>query len=498
MLTVALILQAAAFNKSSYYSRADGLKGEALKTALASIINQHTALSYSALWDAFRDTDCREDGKVWDIYSCTTNYRFGTDQAGSYSQEGDVYNREHSFPKSWFNDGTPMYTDLYHLYPSDGKVNGMRSNYCFGYVGSVTYQSNQGFSKLGSPSQQMRQWGCQEDKVFEPNDIYKGDLARSYFYMVTCYENQVSSWHSGMLSGSKYHAFSQWAENLLMEWSEQDQVSQKETDRIAAVYSYQKNRNPFIDFPGLEEYIWGEWKTVAFSVDDYVNPYTSAPIDPDQPTEPTDPEEPTDPSDPSNPDVEPGQMIWYESFDEIDGTGGNDGKWSGSIANASTSGADNGDWDFTSGSGGAQCVRLGTGSRKGSATTPPIAASGHLVLEFMAAAWGSDNETINLSISKGTLSQTTITLTQQEWTTYRIDITDAQPGFTITFEAAGSSNNRFFLDEVCIYAANETAIDAIHTPITTAATYDLSGRRVSTARMPKGIVVKGGKKIVVL
>lgn len=116
-------------NSGTYYKNADGKKGSELKTALSEIIRNHKELSYDALWDCFRTTDVRDDGKVWDMYSSITNFTFGSDQAGNYKNEGDVYNREHSMPKSWFNDARPMYTDLVHLVPTDGYVNGRRSNY---------------------------------------------------------------------------------------------------------------------------------------------------------------------------------------------------------------------------------------------------------------------------------------------------------------------------------------------------------------------------------
>lgn len=98
-ITLSLIAQGPN-NTGTYYQSANGLKGKALKTAMFKIISKHSSLSYDGLWTAFKTTDKREDGKVWDMYSCTTNFRFGTDQAGSYKKEGDVYNREHSFPKS--------------------------------------------------------------------------------------------------------------------------------------------------------------------------------------------------------------------------------------------------------------------------------------------------------------------------------------------------------------------------------------------------------------
>ncbi|MFO7880440.1 MAG: endonuclease, partial [Bacteroidales bacterium] len=119
-----------------YYDSADGLGFEELQQALHNIIDDHTVLSYDDLWSAFYDTDPRPDNPniVWDMYSDNPygaepyTFTFGTDQCGNYSGEGSCYNREHSFPKSWYNDGYPMYTDLVQLVPTDGYVNGMRGN----------------------------------------------------------------------------------------------------------------------------------------------------------------------------------------------------------------------------------------------------------------------------------------------------------------------------------------------------------------------------------
>lgn len=258
---------------SGYYNNAENKSDAALKTALFNIISSHTALSYDGLWTAFKTTDKRSDGRVWDIYSNTTNYTFGTNQCGSYGSEGDCYNREHSFPKSWFNDATPMYTDLFHLYPSDGKVNGMRSNYPFGEVGTVTYQSANGYSKLGSCS-----FPGYSGTVFEPADELKGDLARTYFYMVTAYEDKVSGWSSEHLDGTKYPALNTWSVALFLKWNAEDPVSQKEIDRNNIIYSdFQHNRNPFIDHPDLAEYIWGSKKGQPWSPNT-TSPYLSSPL----------------------------------------------------------------------------------------------------------------------------------------------------------------------------------------------------------------------------
>lgn len=254
-------------NSGTYYASADGCKGKDLKTAMFHAISNHTAESYSQLWNDFKTTDKRADGKVWDMYSNVTNYTFGTDQAGSYKAEGDVYNREHSFPKSWFNDATPMYTDLFHLVPTDGYVNGRRSNYPFGETNGETYKSKNSFSKLGKSTV-----SGYSGTVFEPNDEYKGDFARIYFYMATCYEDKIANWSCDMLANNKYPAYASWALNMLLRWAEEDPVSEKEKQRNKAVYGIQHNRNPFVDYPGLEQYIWGSLQNVAFSYDNYSDP----------------------------------------------------------------------------------------------------------------------------------------------------------------------------------------------------------------------------------
>ena len=259
-------------DSGTYYAAADGKKGAELKSALAAIIydrDEGGSLNdaYKALWTHFQTTDKRANGTVWDMYSNKREMTFGTDQAGNYKQEGDVYNREHSFPNSWFGGKVmPMYTDLNHLYPTDGYVNNKRSNFPFGETRGESYQSANGFSKLGKCT-----WPGYTGTVFEPNDEYKGDFARTYFYMVTCYEEKLADWYANCpdsratLDGNTYPGLSSWQLEMLMKWADDDPVSEKETARNMAVYDIQKNRNPFIDYPGLERYIWGDLTDVAFS-----------------------------------------------------------------------------------------------------------------------------------------------------------------------------------------------------------------------------------------
>lgn len=295
-------------NTGGYYASANGFKGKTLKTKLYQIIGTPQVTSYNGLWKTYYTSDKRPDGKVWDMYSNTTSYRLGQDQAGSYSKEGDVYNREHSFPKSWFNDQSPMYSDAMHIVPSDGYVNGKRSNWPFGENNGEKYKSHNGFSKLGNCTTPGG-----SGTVFEPADEYKGDFARIYFYMATAYEAAITNWNSSILQRDEYRPYVKWQMDMLMRWAKEDPVSQKEILRNNAVYAVQKNRNPFVDYPGLEVYIWGDSTEVAFSYDNYASPIPanlngiggvypgSENANPTDPTEPTtDPTEPTDPTTDTN------------------------------------------------------------------------------------------------------------------------------------------------------------------------------------------------------
>jgi endonuclease I len=247
----------------TYYQNANGKKGAALKTAMFRIINPHYNIGYDGLYEAYKKTDTRPDGYVRDWYSKTTNYRHVTDKAGSYNQEGDCYNREHSVPQSWFGSGV-IKSDIVHVLPTDGYVNNRRSNFPFGEVANATYNSDGNYCRLGS----CKTAGY-SGTVFEPGDDIKGDLARIYFYMATCYESQAPSWGHSVFTGSTYQPFAQWTYDMLIRWAKQDPIDDVEIARNNAVYETQQNRNPFVDYPGLEDYIWGDMTDVAFSYDNY-------------------------------------------------------------------------------------------------------------------------------------------------------------------------------------------------------------------------------------
>jgi endonuclease I len=182
------------------------------------------------------------------------------DNASGANNVGQGWNREHSLPNSWFggNSSHTAYTDLFHLYPTDIYVNNQRGNLPFGECANGVRLSNGNIVAKGRKGASTRS-GYTGD-VFEPDDEYKGDFARSYFYMATCYNDEIANWTQGNLGGTRYPVFTDWTLQMLLEWHRLDPVSQKEIARNEAIYSsdYQGNRNPYIDYPELVEYVWGD------------------------------------------------------------------------------------------------------------------------------------------------------------------------------------------------------------------------------------------------
>lgn len=254
---------------AGYYAEAINKSCADLKTALRNITgNGYQQRSYDDLWAQFKSTDIkpREVGSgsamvIWDIYSDnptgTDPYNFtpGTSQCGNYNSEADCYNREHSVPQSWFNESTTPSSDYNHIFPTDGYVNGRRSNYPYGEVASATWTSNNG-SKLG----QSAVAGI-SGTVFEPIDEYKGDVARAFFYFVTRYQENIPSWSTNDNANKAFNNNTFPSVNidylkLMLKWNAEDPVSDKERARNEGTYSFQHNRNPFIDSPQYVNRVW--------------------------------------------------------------------------------------------------------------------------------------------------------------------------------------------------------------------------------------------------
>ncbi|WP_412560385.1 endonuclease [Winogradskyella sp. MIT101101] len=267
---------------ANYYSSADGLTGYTLKTQLKRIINstndglspEYTHNNQGDNLDALyatsdRDNYYENDNTILDIYSEDPNgadpynYNYGSDECGNYDSESDCYNKEHIIPQSAVNDASPMVDDAHHVVPTDGRVNGFRSNLPFGVVDDSQLISQSGISnptmngsKAGGNLNSGYSAGY-TGTVFEPIDEFKGDVARMYFYFVTRYEDQVDNWSAyPMFDGSNDKAIADPFLNILLTWHQNDPVSQKEIDRNNAIFNYQNNRNPFVDNPQYVTDIW--------------------------------------------------------------------------------------------------------------------------------------------------------------------------------------------------------------------------------------------------
>lgn len=278
-ITMAILAATAAVAQipQNYYSSLKGKKGAELKTAVYNIIKNATVLSYGSgtghTWDGFYSTDRLDDGQVIDRYSNDKRY------FGSRGQSVSGMNIEHSFPKSWWGGSeNQAYKDLYNLMPSEQKINSSKSNYPMGKVTNAS--TDNGCTKVGT--------GTNGYKLWEPADKWKGDFARGYMYMATAYQNFTWSGTQALqiLQQGDYPTLKEWAYTLYIEWAKTDVVDEAEVKRNNEVYKIQGNRNPFVDFPNLMEYIWGDSINYAFDPENTVttSEYNG---DPTTPTEET-------------------------------------------------------------------------------------------------------------------------------------------------------------------------------------------------------------------
>ena len=277
-LLIPLLIQAEEM-PVGYYDAIDGKQDSVLKSTLGQIIRPHTAIPYGSgadkTWGVFYYSDQDEEGYCMDMYC---------DKWKKFTSVGAVVsgcNIEHSFAKSWWGGSkNDAYKDCYHLNPSNSTANSARSNYPLGVpTKDLKDQSVTGSLKVGRATYEGETFW-----VFEPKDEYKGDFARAYFYMATCYGDELTWRLDNKDVGSKYAMrndsyleFRDWEIEVLITWHRQDPVSEKETKRMDAVSDFQHNRNPFIDYPDLAEYIWGNKKGTSVNLAELTGEVTSLP-----------------------------------------------------------------------------------------------------------------------------------------------------------------------------------------------------------------------------
>ena len=495
----------------NYSSSLNGLKKENLKTAAYRLMNTNVSmLAYGSgknkTWWGFYYTDRNPDTRECINRYSANKFYFGTYNKG---EAIDGMNIEHSFPKSWWGGSSNnAYKDLFNLYPSDSQANSTKSNYPMGVVVNVTSEEP-GYDKVGTGTID----GVPGRRCWEPGNQYKGDFSRAYMYMATTYQNFTWSGEQGLqqLETGAWPTLKEWAYTLYLTWVKNDPVDELEIDRNNAVYSLQGNRNLFVDYPYLAEYIWGD------SIDVPFNPATSITTavgderyiqhGVDVIAQPTfSPAGGTyyeeqyvtitcatsgatilytiDGSDPvangvtySSP-ISVGETMtikavavkdgntsavatanyiigevltdFAETFDLCTGTGGNDGQFSGSVASAPFN-PDNEGWEAASSFGAKQCARFGSSKKAGVVTTPTFSVDGEATFTFRAVPWGSDGTKLKLSVNgNAELSQTQLTMKTGEWTTYSLTLT-GNGSVSITF----TPDLRFFLDDVFVMSEKE-------------------------------------------
>ena len=280
---------------TGYYDAAAGQSCDNLKNVLNSIISSgQITLIYGQLdniqmpiVDTIR-TDDGTDYMIWDIYSNNNTgpepYYFNSSQitpggfCGSTTPtvDGTCWNKEHTFPKAWFSSAYPTYADLFVVRPTDYRLNAKRVNAPYATVAAPTYQfpvngvypgypipPNPVLDKLGPSSAT----GVTIPVAWEPSDAVKGDLARGYFYILTRYQSDLSTWVTANTgtgiekvvdaSNTLYPSFNLPYLKMLYSWHLADPVDAKEINRNNLIYTQQGNRNPYVDHP---EYVYEVWQ----------------------------------------------------------------------------------------------------------------------------------------------------------------------------------------------------------------------------------------------
>lgn len=252
---------------AQYASSLNGLKKEQLKAALHKLMDKKNVLPYGGggkgTWWGFWYTD--RNPQTNECYNRYSDKKFFFESTNTGRAIGGM-NIEHSFPKSWWGGHkNDAWCDLYNLYPSDSKANSSKSNYVMGVVVNVKENAGEGYDKVGT--------GYADGKLvnmWEPGDRFKGEFSRSYMYMATTYQNlSFVSEGAKQLQTGAYPTLKKWSSDLFRQWSKNDRVDEMEIKRNEAVYKIQNNRNLFIDYPNLAEYVWGDSMDVEF------NPYRS-------------------------------------------------------------------------------------------------------------------------------------------------------------------------------------------------------------------------------
>ena len=234
---------------AGYYDSLEGLSGDGLRQGIQEIIANPAVVrkhTYGDVTDILNQADQNPENsnEVWLMYveQGRAKYKFQSTASSTGS-----WNREHIYPQSrggfsggtsssaygmdvWLptsaNDLSAGHSDAHHIRAEDGPENSSRSNRDFG-------------SDYNGPAGSQGSW--------------HGDVARSLFYMAIRY-NQLSVVPGNPPDTTMYQLGDL---TFLLEWNHSDPADDFEMNRNNVVYTWQYNRNPFIDYPDLADYIWG-------------------------------------------------------------------------------------------------------------------------------------------------------------------------------------------------------------------------------------------------
>lgn len=434
---------------AAYYTEADGLKSRELKKALGQIVRQHTVFGYGELWYRYEKTDVvpGTTDQVFDYYSPIVHHFTGTGAAPS------GMNKEHACPQSWWGSGAASnaYSDLFNVMPSEVDANNAKSNYPLGLVGSAIYTNAR--MKVGASSRSEY-----SGNVFEPCDEFKGDFARLYFYVATCYADAAwgckeSVANTVAFTQEDYPTIKPWLLDLLLRWNADDPVSEWEVIRNERVFVEQGNRNPYIDYPQLADYVWGDSTQYAFDFAHAIVNGTGSgqgagftPGDDD--IDNTGGNDNPDPAD--DPDDEPsaaqygiGQMLLFDSFSSVQQ--GNDTENSGSANQWA------GDQDFPvveSAFEAGHAIKVGSSKKVGAITSRSLenAAGAKLLVILRVKGWTTVEGNLLVGVTGQEPQTASYEATMQDpYQTLRLEFSDVQANAQLRIE---TSAKRAFITSV--------------------------------------------------
>lgn len=477
---------------ADYASSLKGKKKAELKDALHALMKNATTLSYGSgnnkTWWGFYVTDKDADGYAIDRYS---------NERRKFTSRGSVpsgMNIEHSFPKSWWGGSeNQAYKDLYNLMPSDSKANSSKSNYGMGIVTNA--KTDNGCIKVGTGDNGMNLW--------QPSSEWEGDFARGYMYMATTYQN--FTWErEGLksLQQDNWPTLQKWAYTLYLNWSRTDKVSQVEVDRNNAVSEIQGNRNLFVDYPTLCEYVWGDSTDVAFNPENAITTtsndtryatYSPSGSDNGDGGDNGDNNGNGDGNIGGDTTPTPDGYLFYEPFDDV--TEGNNSDSGGSNSNfENCSHISSSSKAFAA--GGA--VRLGSSNNTGSITTNTIEfGGGQLTVMIDVKGWTKVEGKLDVTLTGSTKQTATYKATMSddfETVTLTFNNVSANPTLTIA-----TTSKRAFIDNIRVFDPTATSIDSVASPTTAKSNgaYTMSGQRLSKKPTKPGLYIVNGKKIII-